>query len=131
MHGDSLIIVNFSHPLTEEHLQALRELTGSAKLQLVSVPCQFDHGRSFAEQAREMIDGIGLTPEQWQTQAIVINPPALSAIACVVLAELHGRMGYFPPIIRLRPVEGAVPRFEVAEVINLQQVRERARQARH
>jgi len=50
----------------------------------------------------------------------------------VLLAELHGRMGYFPPIVRLRPVPNALPpRFEVAEIINLQAVREAARTRRN
>jgi hypothetical protein len=40
-------------------------------------------------------------------------------------------MGYFPPLARLRPVEGSLPpRYEVAEVINLQQVRDAARRRR-
>jgi len=40
-------------------------------------------------------------------------------------------MGYFPTVLRLRPVEGAVPpRFEVVEILNLQQVRDQARRTR-
>mgnify|MGYP001335350054 CR=1 FL=1 len=50
----------------------------------------------------------------------------------VLLANLHGRMGYFPPILRMRPVEGAIPpRFELAEVINLQALRDAARKERY
>jgi len=49
----------------------------------------------------------------------------------VLLAELHGRCGYFPPCIRLRPAQGPVPpQYEVAEVLNLQAVRDAARQKR-
>jgi hypothetical protein len=48
-----------------------------------------------------------------------------------LLAELHGRMGYFPTCIRMRPVAGArPPRYEVAEALDLQTVRDRARQTR-
>ncbi len=40
-------------------------------------------------------------------------------------------MGYFPACIRLRPVpESLPPRFEVAEILNLQAVRDAARQGR-
>lgn len=54
--------------------------------------------------------------------------PSLNFIAAVLLAELHGRMGYFPTIVRLRPVADATPRrFEVAELIDLQSVRDVAR----
>lgn len=38
---------------------------------------------------------------------------------------------YFPACIRMRPVAGArPPRYEVAEVLDLQTVRDRARQRR-
>ncbi len=48
-----------------------------------------------------------------------------------LLAELHGRMGYFPAIVRIRPVVDSLPpRYEVAEIINLQNVRETARRFR-
>ena len=72
-----------------------------------------------------------LTSEAWQTTPLLIVLPALNFITAVLLAELHGRMGYFPPIVRLRPAAGSTPpRFEVAEIINLQAVREGARRQR-
>ena len=37
-------------------------------------------------------------------RAAPVVPPALNFITAVLLAELHGRMGYFPAIVRLRPV---------------------------
>jgi hypothetical protein len=61
----------------------------------------------------------------------LVNPPSLNFIAVVLLAELHGRCSYFPAHLRLRPVQGSVPpRYEVAEVLNLQAVREEARRRR-
>jgi len=87
--------------------------------------------RSFPEQMAELVDAIGLTPAEWQATPILINPPAFNLIAVTLLAELHGRMGYFPPALRLRPVPGVTPpRFEVAEIVNLQTVRDRARERR-
>jgi len=57
--------------------------------------------------------------------------PSLNFIAAQLLAELHGRMGYFPPVVRTRPVAGAVPRrYEVAEILDLQMTREGARRNR-
>lgn len=56
--------------------------------------------------------------------------PSLTEIAGVVLAELHGRMGYFPTVIRRRRVSQAPPEYELAEVIDLQAVREQSRTAR-
>ena len=69
-----------------------------------------------------------LSAHEWQTASILINPPSLNFITALVLAKLHGRMGYFPPVVRLRPVEDALPpRYEVAEILNLQAVRDAAR----
>jgi len=40
-------------------------------------------------------------------------------------------MGYFPPVLRLRPVKDALPpRFEPAEILNLQALRDQARSRR-
>ena len=67
-----------------------------------------------------------------QSRALLVNPPALNFVAVALLTELHGRMGYFPPIIRLRPASGSLPPlFEVAEVLKLQAVRNVAGRKRH
>ena len=123
-----MILLNFTHPLTAEQRSQVEALTGQALTQVIDIPAQFDHERPFAEQVGEMVEQAGLTPVQWQTEPLLVNPSALNFITAPLLAELHGRMGFFPPIVRLRPVEGSLPpRFEVAEVINLQEVRDAAR----
>ena len=127
-----MLLLNFSHPLTEANLAQLAELLGEAPPVPINRMPQFDHGRSLAEQAAELADSVGLSPTEWQTAPILINPPGHALITAALLAELHGRMGHFPTVIRLRPVAGAVtPQFEVAEVVNLQVVREAARGKRH
>ncbi|HOM18392.1 MAG TPA: CRISPR-associated protein Csx15 [Thermoguttaceae bacterium] len=123
-------VLNFAHPLTEAQQQAIQTLTGQKIEKLLELKCQFAPQRPFAEQARELLDSLGLTPEQWQGVPILVNPPSLAPIACTVLAELHGRMGYFPPIVRLRPTPDIPPQFEVAEIINLQAIRDAARNRR-
>ena len=62
---------------------------------------------------------------------LLVNLPALNFSAAALLAELHGRCGYFPPCVRLRPIAGSVPpQYEVAEVLDLQVLREEARKRR-
>ena len=125
-----MILLNFSHPLSGDQLTRIAELTGEAP-QVIAAPAQFDHQRPFVEQVRALVDGLGLTPKEWQTTPLLINPPALNLIAVTLLAELHGRMGYFPTVLRLRPVaDSTPPRFEVAELVNLQAVRDEARRQR-
>ncbi len=126
-----MLILNFSHPLTAEHLAQVEALTGTAGVRVLDIPTHFDPALPFAPQVAALVEQIGLTSSEWQTQPILINPPSLNMIAAALLAELHGRMGYFPPVLRLRAIEGVLPpRFEVAELINLQAVREQARRRR-
>ncbi len=123
-----MILLNFSHPLTGDQIAQVEALAGVAVERVVDVPAQFDHSRPFTEQVRALADAAGLTACEWQTLPLLLNPPALNFIAVALLAELHGRMGYFPTVLRLRPVADTTPpRFEVAELVNLQALRDRAR----
>jgi len=125
-----MILLNFSHPLTADQLGQIEALTGQAA-QVMAVAVQFDSERPFEPQLRELMAGVPLSAEAWQTQPILVNLPSLNFITALLLAELHGRMGYFPPILRLRPVAGSLPpRYEAAEVLNLQAVRDAARRTR-
>ena len=126
-----MILLNFSHPLTPDQLAQVETLTGQPVERVVNVPAHFDHDQPFDPQVVALADACALSPTEWQTLPLLVNPPALNFIAVVLLAELHGRMGYFPTVLRMRPVPGSTPpRFEVAEVMNLQTVRDAARQSR-
>jgi len=126
-----MILLNFSHPLTAEQQAQIEALTGQKVEKLVAVPVQFDNEKPFEAQLQELMAKLPLTSGELQTRPILVNLPSLNTIAALLLAELHGRMGYFPPVLRLRPVSGVTPpRFEVAEILNLQNVREAARKER-
>lgn len=126
-----MLIINYSYPLKSDQRAQIEELTGEEIREVRDIPAQFDHAQPFSEQIRDLVDSIGLAPEEWQTMPILINPPSYNFAALTLVAELHGRMGYFPPVIRLRPVEkSTLTHFEVAEIINLQVVRDTARSRR-
>ena len=123
-----MLLLNFTHPLTSEHLAQLETLTGQAVAEARLIATQLDPEQPFAEQVTALADRCGLSAQEWQTLPLLIVPPALNFIAVALLAELHGRMGYFPACLRLRPIAGSLPpRYEVAEIINLQDVRDAAR----
>lgn len=123
-----MIVVNFSHPLRDDQLARIGELCDGPVTRVVPVATQFDHARGYAEQAAELVDAAGLAADAWQTERLVIVPPSLAAIACLIVAEIHGRAGYFVPIVRLSPRPNTVPPvFEVAEVLDLATQREAAR----
>jgi len=126
-----LVLINFSHPITVEQVQQIEALSEQKVEQVIERSVQFDNQKPYLPQVISLLNGVPLTPSQWQTLPLVVNLPALNVIAAVLLAELHGRMGYFPTILRLRMVEGSLPpRYEVAELINLQVVRDEARLTR-
>jgi hypothetical protein len=110
-----MILLNFSHPLTPPHLAQVEALTGQAVERVVAVNSQIDPQQPLAPQAAALADACGLSAAEWQA----------------LLAELHGRCGYFPAHLRLRPVQGSLPpQYEVAEVLDLQAVRDAARRMR-
>ncbi len=124
-------VLNFSHPLTEHQRKEIELLTQQNLERVMDIPVQLDNELPYAEQIRQLVSDIPLDAQQWQTEAILINPPAYNYAALTLFAELHGKMEYFPSIIRIRPAEDLVPtRFEVCEIINLQAVREAARETR-
>ena len=129
-----MILINFAHPFTPEHLKQIEGLTRIKKLTVQSKSLrQFNPQEADLHlQVVELIEQTGLSSTEWQTYPLLINPPSLNFIAITLLAEIHGRCGYFPAHLRMRPVEGSVPiEYEAAEILNLQAVREAARQARN
>jgi len=126
-----MIVVNFAHPITKDQLQAIEHLTVQPVEPVVAVHAQVDLGQPIGPQVKELVDRCGLSGEEWQTAPIVVNLPSLAVLAAAVVAELHGRMGYFPTVLSLRPSPGASPpRFELAELVNLQAIRDAARSRR-
>jgi len=124
-------ILNLSHPLTSAQLEQIQALVGQPASAIVEARVQFDVQEPFAPQVVMLLDDLDITPERWQGEPWLVVLPSLNYIAAVVLAELHGRVGHFPAIVRLRPAPKAlVTEFEVAEIINLEQVRQAARTRR-
>lgn len=123
-----MILLNFAHPLTTDQRAQIEMLAGQAIERVIGVRSQIDPQQPLAPQVQAMADDAGLSSAEWQTLPLVVNPPALNFSAVTLMAELHGRCGYFPPCVRTRPVSGDVPpRYEVAEIVDLQSVRSEAR----
>lgn len=123
-----MLILNLSHPLTPAHLAQIEALTGRRVERVLDIKSQIDSQQPLAPQVTALVDAAGLSPAEWQTLPLLVNPPALNFSAVTLLAELHGRCGYFPPCVRLRPIAGSVPpQYEIAEVLDLPAIREAAR----
>lgn len=126
-----MILLNFSHPITDAQRTQIEALTGNPIGREIAVLPQFDEQQPFAPQLASLLGRFPMTPAEWQGEPILVVLPSLNFIAAALLAELHGRMGYFPPVVRTRPLADTVPRqFEVAEILDLQALREQARKKR-
>ncbi len=126
-----MILLNFSHPITPAQRGQIEALTGNTISREIAAMPQFDEQQPFAPQVAALLASVELTPQEWQGAPLLVVLPSLNFIAAALLAELHGRMGYFPPVVRTRPVAGSLPRqFEVAEIVDLQSLREGARTRR-
>ena len=126
-----MILLNFSHPLSAEQLLIAESLVSSKFTSIIDIKTHLDHQTSFPSQVKKLVGDITLTSQQWQNSKILLVPPSLSIVSCILLSDLHGRMGYFPAVLRVKPVPGSTPPvFEPAEVLNLQAIRDASRENR-
>jgi hypothetical protein len=126
-----MILLNFSHPLTAAQRTDAEGYCGQPLERVIDIATQLDHAQPFVPQVHQVVERVGLTTAEWQGLPLLVQLPSLNVIAALVLAELHGRCGYFPAVLRLRPVPLTTPpQFAVAEIVNLQMVRDAARHTR-
>ena len=127
-----MLILNFTHPLTAEQRAQIEALAGAPITEVRTIPVQINQGEPLEPQITAIVNATDLSSEEWQTRSLLINPPGYAPAAFVLLAELHGRIGHFPSLVRLRPKSGSDPltTYEVAELLNLQTIRDNARRRR-
>jgi hypothetical protein len=126
-----MIVLNFAHPLSTKQVEQIAALAGNQPERIHDLKVQFDVNQPFVVQVVAILDTLAIPPTDWQNGGWLIVLPSLNYIAGVLLAELHGRMGHFPAILRLKATPNAVvTEYEVAEIINLEMVRQDARTRR-
>lgn len=128
METKPMVLINFSHPMTEEHLMSIHQLTGINSVRVINAKVQVNFDYSITTQMIDVLRSIDLTATEWQTLPILINPAGFSPAAQILLVLLHGLMGHFPAATLLRPIPGTTPtQFEVYDILNLQDLRNKAR----
>src|ERR1700680_4928710 len=125
-----MLLLNFTHPLTDVQCEQIESLAGLPVEEIRTIHVQIDQEKPLEPQIIAIVDSVGLSSNEWQTHPLLINPPGYAPAAFVLLAELHGRIGHFPSLVRLRPKPDPVTTYEVAELLNLQTIRDAARERR-
>lgn len=127
----TIIILNFSHPLTEQQIKEMGKLLKKTVADVIHIPTVMNESQPFRPQLCDLINAAKVSSEGLQRGDYIINLPGFAPAAAVLIAELHGRMGHFPTIIRMKKVEGSLPpSFNVEEIINLQAIRDEGRTCR-
>src|SRR5579859_3676683 len=103
-----MLILNFTHPITDEQRAQIESLADTAITDIRTIAVQINQQAALSEQITAIVESVGLSSEEWQTLPLLINPPGYAPAAFVLLAQLHGRSGHFPTLIRLRPKYGAM-----------------------
>jgi len=130
------LLINYSHRFHDAHRAEDKGILGSDDLDRVpEAQVRIDVDQPLAPMIMVLVAETerltGLDARGWQTEALLINLPALNYAAAALLAHLHGLMGYWPTILRVRPVANTTPRrFEVAELLDLDALRAQAREQR-
>jgi transcriptional regulator with XRE-family HTH domain len=130
LHRDDILVLNFAYPLTAQQRAQIEELAGSGIEDIITIPTLINEEEPLEPQIAILIDAVDQSIDDWPERHILINPPGYAPAAFLLLAELHGRIGHFPSLIRMRPKHGSVTSYEVVEILNLQSIRETSRKRR-
>jgi len=83
------------------------------------------------KQIVSLVDSIGLSTSQWETERLLVVPPPISHAAILVTIEVWSRAGYLPQVVRIRRKSGSQPPvYVLAEILDLQGFRDNARRKR-
>jgi hypothetical protein len=131
--GTHQLIINFSgHPVLPGQQKDIGHMMHWPSPEVINVSLgNVAEDHNFVSTIEKAVEKVALSPEEWQSTPIVVIPAGYSALWSVVLAELHGRLGYFPDVVRLRPASTVSnEKYEVAEIMNLREVRHKSRDKR-
>lgn len=120
-----MIVLNFSHPLTDDQLDQIARAFGVDDVNFIDIPTHFDTQTAIEPQIVKLIKENGI--DKLTKDMFVVRLPALDAGCAVLLAVFNGLFGFFPNVITFRKKPNAIAAtFELWQVVDLQYVRDMA-----
>ena len=126
---NELLVLNFAHPLTVQQQAQIEELSSTIIENIINIPTLINEEERLEPQIANLIEAVDQSIHDWHKRDILVNPPGYASAAILLLAEIHGRIGHFPTIIRMRPNHTSITTYEVIELLNLQTIRDAARKS--
>lgn len=124
--GERTLILNCSgHPVHLTQKSAIEKQMHWQNAEILPVELgNVPEDHHFVSAIEKAIDKLDLTSQEWQQVPMVVIPAGYAPVWSVIQPILHGRLGHFPDVVRLRPVDPlSGVRYEVAEIMLLQQLR--------
>ena len=80
-----MLILNFSHPLTSEQQLQIEAFVTTNIDDIRTIPVQINQDEPLDQQIIAIVNAVGLSPEEWQTRMLLINPPGYAPAAFALL----------------------------------------------
>jgi hypothetical protein len=126
---NGIIVLNFAHHLTMQHQTQIEELSNTTIENIISISTLINEVEPLEPQIASLIEAVDQSIHDWHKRDILLNPPGYTPAAILLLTEIHGRIGHFPTLIRMRPKHTSVTTYEVIQLLNLQTIRDAARKS--
>jgi transcriptional regulator with XRE-family HTH domain len=104
---NGIIVLNFAHPLTAQQQAQIEELSNTKIENIITISTLINEEEPLEPQIASLIEAVDQSTHDWYKRDILINPPGYAPAAILLLAEIHGRIGHFPTLIRMRPKHGS------------------------
>jgi hypothetical protein len=123
-----MILLNFSNPFRQVQLAQAATILQEPIDRVVNFQFQIDSDVEILPQFLKLMATLPLSDAELKSELVAVVLPGQNYLAVLVIAYLHGRMGYFPPIFRTRLTAlGLQLIHEVAELLDTQSVEDAAK----
>ncbi len=102
-HTNGIIVLNFAHPLTMQQQTQIEELSNTTIENIITISTLINEEEPLEPQIASLIEAVDQFTLDWNKRDILLNPPGYAPAVILLLAEIHGRIGHFPTLIRMRP----------------------------